>query len=135
MRSVLEYSSPVYHSQLNGKLNNLLEKVQKQALKIIFGYQKTYEELLEEAGMEKLEVRRQKAFGKFAEKSLQNEKYSSRWFPKRELVRLNRHTSPYLEEKAQGSRLYNSPLFAMRRFLNGTRSVEEIDLSGLFVEV
>ena len=71
----------------------------------------------------------------FAEKTLKNVKYAPRWFPKRDLVRLNRNTSPFLEERAEGDRLYKSPLFAMRRYLNGNRVAEEVDLTGLFVEV
>ena len=57
MRSVLEFSSNVYHSQLTKFLSNPLEKMQKRLLKLIYGYDKSYEELLAEAGLEKLEER------------------------------------------------------------------------------
>ena len=114
--------------------NNLLEHVQKRALRTIYGYEKNYEELLQESGLELLEERRKKNFAKFAEKTLKNPRYSQRWFPQRELVRVNRHTSPYLEEKANGNRLFCSPIFAMRRHLNGNRVVKEEDISGIFNE-
>ena len=118
MRSVIEFSAIVYHSQLNKFQTELLEKVQKRTLRTIFGFEKTYEELLKEAGIETLEARRQSALLKFAQKSLKNPKYSS-WFPLKDNERQTRHTTPYEEEYARGNRLYNSPIFAMRRLLNG----------------
>ena len=106
--------------------------MQKRVLKLIYGYDKTYQQLLEEAGLTSLEERRQKNLLKFAQKTLKNSKYSDRWFPKRELQRVNRHTAPYLEEKASGDRLYKSPIFTMRRLLNGNFDQADLDLTGLF---
>ena len=102
---------------------------------MIYGYEKTYADLLSESGLERLEERRKNNLIRFAENTLKNPKYSDRWFPKRELVRLNRNTAPYLEETAGGNRLYNSPLFTMRRHLNGNFiQHQDIDFSGIFNE-
>ena len=132
MRSVLEFSSNVYHSQLNRQISNLLEKMQKRVLRLIYGYEKSYIDLLQESQLESLEQRREKNLIKFAQKTLKNPKYGPHWFPERELIRRNRNTTPYLEETATGNRLYKSPVYAMRRILNGNHINEEIDLSGLF---
>ena len=133
VRSVLEYSSNVYHSQLNQHQINLLERVQKRSLRVIYGYQHTYEHLLELSGLEKLETRRQNAFEKFTNKTLKKPKYQS-WFPLKTQIREVRNIRPYIEENAISQRLYRSPLYAMRRYLNDHRPVEPNfdDLSGAF---
>ena len=65
---------------------------------------------------------------------LKNPKYAKKWFPKKDIQRVNRHTTPFVEELAKGNRLYNSPVFAMRRILNGNQTSSEIDLTGIFNE-
>ena len=42
-RSILEYTSNVYHSQLNKGQSNQLEQIQKRCLRIIYGYEYDYE--------------------------------------------------------------------------------------------
>ena len=123
----------VYHSQLNQYQINLLERVQKRSLRAIYGYQHTYEHLLELSGLERLQTRRQTAFEKFTNKTLENPKYQS-WFPLKTHVREVRNIRPYIEENAITQRLYRSPLYAMRRYLNDHRPVEPNfdDLSGAF---
>ena len=69
MRSVLEFASVVYHTMLNIYQNNLLEGVQKQALKAIYEYDYSYEELLAKSGLPTLEQRRTEAFSKYAHKT------------------------------------------------------------------
>ena len=46
-----------------------LERYKKNCLRSIYGFNKNYEELLEESGLDTLEERRQKAIRKFAEKA------------------------------------------------------------------
>ena len=130
-RSILEYSSVVYHSQLNIGQSNKLEWVQKRCLRAIYGYDHTYKELLLLSGLASLKDRRTIAFEKFATNISKNRKYVH-WFPYRLPTRNMRSTATYLEEKSVGNRLYNSPIFAMRRFLNKTESPEIVDMSGLF---
>ena len=130
-RSTLEYSSVVYHSQLNTGQSNELECIQKGCLRAIYGYDFNYEELLALSGLNTLKDRRIRAFQKFAKNTLQNTKYSH-WIPPRLQSRTTRSTATLREEKAVGNRLYNSPIFAMQHFLNDTETPDIPDLSGLF---
>ena len=109
----------------------MIEKVQRRTLRLIYGYEKKYDELLTESGLQTLEQRRIEALTKFAHKTVKNPKYAS-WVPLRHLQRLNRQTKPYLEETATGNRLYKSPIFTMRRILNGDHLNEDLGLPELF---
>ena len=136
VRSVLEYSSVTYHSLLTRKQENDLETVQKKCLRCIFGYGKSYEDLLSESGMTTLKVRRERAVEKFARKTEGNPVYSH-WFPPNPNPTSERNPTKYLEEFARTNRLYNSPLFYMRRLLNRTKHDPQpephyIDLAHLF---
>ena len=130
-RSILEYSSNVYHSQLNKSQSKQLERIQKRCLKAIYGYDYNYEELLRLANLDTLEERRQKAFEKFTSNTVKNPKYHH-WFPNRVISRFTRSTAKYMEESAVGNRLYKSPIFTLRRHLNNTESPEIVNLSQLF---
>ena len=71
------------------------------------------------AGVTTLRDRRVEAYDKFAQKCLGSSRFSS-WFPARVAGRTgNRKGEKYLEEYARTKRLYNSPIFYMRRRLNG----------------
>ena len=137
VRSILEYSAVTIHSQLSKYQSNRLEQVQKQCLRIMFGYGKPYSELLSQSGLEKLSVRRQNQFEKFAERASTNPVYKS-WFPLNEGRKGTRNRNVYLEKTARTDRLYKSPLYTMRRLLNGTPDIERfnnpmfVDLSHLF---
>ena len=117
IRSVLEYSSNTYHSQINQGQVNMLERVQKRCLRIMYGYNWPYTELLHMSGLDTLLVRRSNTFEKFTRKTLENQKYSH-WFPLNNNKRWTRHSVAYKEEIAVTYRLYKSPIFAMRRLLN-----------------
>ena len=71
IRSVVEYTSNTYHSQTTKGLSNQIERLQKRALKIIYRYNLTYQELLSKSGLETMSQRRNKLFEKFAKKKLQ----------------------------------------------------------------
>ena len=101
-------------------------------LKIIFGFNIVYEKLLEMAGIASLKTRRENAFIKFTTTISNNKRYSD-WFPLNEDRGLNlRREKTYKEIYARTERLYNSPLFNMRRTLNrieeenGTSEQEDI---------
>ena len=83
------------------------------------------------SNLKSLKSRREESFAKFANKTLTNPKYLH-WFPLKNSRRLTRGTQKYKEEQAVGNRLYNSPIFAMRRLLNGNESPDNVDLTGLF---
>ena len=133
IRSVLEYTSNTYHSQLNKGQINQLKRTQKQCLKIIYGYGKSYPELLLESGLNALATRRETMFERFTKNNLEIPKYKD-WFPLKTDIRETRKVRPYLEERATSNRLYRSPLYAMRRLLNEKPPVEpELDnLTGAF---
>ena len=65
-RSVIEYSSVTYGPMSTRYASNRLEGIQKNCLRSIFGFGKSYEDLLEEAGLETLEKRREAAIKKIA---------------------------------------------------------------------
>ena len=119
VRSVIEYSSVTYHSMLSKKQENDLEMLQKKCLRCIYGYNKSYDELLKESGLEPLKTRRERAFLKFAKNSANNPIYAH-WFKLNPNQTSQRCPKIYEERFARTSRLYNSPLFSMRRILNNT---------------
>ena len=104
---------------LTKKQSNDLELVQKKCLRCIYGYDKSYDDLLKESGLDPLKTRRQKAFLKFARPASQNPIYSH-WFRLNKNQTSDRNPKIYEEKFARTSRLYNSPLFAMSRELNET---------------
>ena len=116
VRSVIEFTSVVYHSMLTQEQCLEIERLQMQALKCIFGMQYSYRSLLEKTGLESLEERRIAAVDKFAKKNLEGK--FSHWFPLREARRGLRNENIYLEEHARTERLKNTPVFYMRRRLN-----------------
>ena len=119
MRSVLDYASPVYHSMLNSSQNDMLEKLQRDIYKVIFGFDKSYRAILEENGLESLKERRQKLFDAFLLKMAGSAEYSDRWFPTKDFTHPDlRVERIYLEKYARTDRPYKSPLYAMRRRLN-----------------
>ena len=115
---VHDYCSCVFHSSLTQTQTQALERLQAQALKAIYGYEFSYRALLEITGLETLQARRERRSDKFAEKCLANPRYRG-WFPINQVpTRATRHRKKYEEHFARTKRLYNSPLYAMRRKLN-----------------
>ena len=112
------YCSCVYNSSLTFSLASALERLQAQALKSIFGYEHSYRALLELSGLETLQVRRDNRCRKFAQKCLTSPRFRQ-WFPLNTIARPTRGQLPYLESFAKTKRLYNSPIFHLRRLLKG----------------
>ena len=137
VRSLLEYSSPTIATQLSKYQSNRLENILKQCLSIMFGSGRSYEDLLKESGLEDLSVRRRNQFCAFAENAVSNPVYSH-WFPLNENRLGTRNRKTYEEKTAKTDRLYKSPVYAMRRHLNGTPDSDRfndprfVDLSHLF---
>ena len=67
---MLEYSAVSFTSQISKFQSNRIENIQKQCLKIMYGYDKSYKDLLELSGLETLKDRRKKLFENFARKAL-----------------------------------------------------------------
>ena len=117
VRSVIEYCSPVYHSMLTVGQSKELERMNRQAVRICFGYETTVEEICEHHGIETLEQRRIRRLDSFIVKALGNERFKASWFHVRpETGHHLQIARKFLETKCKTKRLYNSPLnFIIRR--------------------
>ena len=116
-----DYCSCVYNSSLTLSQATLLERLQAQALKAIYGYDHSYGSLLEMTGLERLQVRRDNHCKKIAQKAVSTRRFKG-WFPLNNIARPTRGQLPYKEQHARTKRLYNSPRFHMRRMLNGRQT-------------
>ena len=125
IRPIAEYCSSVFHTLITQSDSLELERIQMQALKVIFGCKWSYSELLEKSGLEKLHVRREAAFVRLAVKMSESARYSS-LFPRR-LYRAGvtvRNPEKYKVYKASTGRYLNSPLNMMRRKLNDLEGIQ-----------
>ena len=116
----VEYSSVIYHSLIPDHLADKLEMVQKQALKIIYGWHLTYNEIVEQHGIESLRQRREKEILKFASKQACSSRFKS-WFPLNEEHTYNTRPAnrrKYKETFTRNERMKNNPQEHMRRILN-----------------
>ena len=96
-----------------------LERLQRNILKVIYGFKMSYREALEVSSLERLSARRQRFFDKFMKKAAENPRIRDRWFPLRTFIHPNLRRELIYEEKfAKTERLYKSPLYAGRRRLN-----------------
>ena len=119
VRPVADYMQVVYHSMLTDRQDEEIERMQAQALKLIYGRETSYRKMRENAAVPTLRQRRIEAVDKFAEKCASGR--FSKWFPIRRPQRSSsRITSEkYTETFARCQRLRDSPLHYMRRRLNG----------------
>ena len=117
IRPVVEYAVPVYHWMLNGGQSDEVEKMQRRAMKIIYGHKTSYRAALEKSALPTLKERRKNIVLKFAQKASSSDLYDH-WFPTRTYEHNTRHQKKYCEFHANTDRLYKSPLFSMRRCLN-----------------
>ena len=112
-----DYCSSVFHSSLTLSQTIVLERLQAKALKAIYGYDPSYKDLMERAGLTTLRARREARELSFARKCASSERFS-RWFPTRTMVRETRECQTFEEKFSRTHRCYNSPVFSMRRRLN-----------------
>ena len=127
----------IYHSMLPEELSERIESLQKKALRIIYGFGHNYESLLSMSGNQTMKDRRINACKKFATGLSKSERYKY-------LLPLNtregmgtRRGKKFCEEFSRTNRLYNSPLFFMRRLLNELYEEENEDeetLADLFYD-
>ena len=118
IRPVADYAVPAYQSMLTVEQKTKLERQQANALKIIYGFQHSYKELLEMSGLGTLERRRHELTDKFATKMKNNSKFSYLFPERTSEQRRARNGKRFVEFEARTSRLFNSPLYHMRRRLN-----------------
>ena len=120
IRPIIDYTVPTYHSQLNQEQSNELERFQATAMKIVFGHRVSYRTVLENDMIEPHFQRRENIVKKFTVKASGHRLFKEKWFPiNNEVDYAIRNRKIYLEEYARTNRLTKSPVFAMRRLLNG----------------
>ena len=121
LRPCAEYCSNVYNSLIPSYISDKLEQVQRQAMKIVFGYGVKYEELVANGTIETLKDRRERNSLKFALKTLNNDRFSSRWFPKYAGHDQNIRATTrrvFFERKARTERMRSNPISYMTSQLN-----------------
>ena len=115
---VADYCAPAYHSLMTDIQDQEMERAQIGALRAIYGYGPSAHDLRQRAGLETLRARRIEQTDKFAQKCLLNPRFCH-WFPMKTGRTSSRSGEKYLEVKTKTDRLFNSPVYYMRRRLNG----------------
>jgi hypothetical protein len=114
-RSVLEFGAPVWSGALSTKNKQDIERVQKNALKIIYGkYNTSYDNFLTEIEEDSLLSRRDHLCLTFAKKCLKNPKFKD-WFTDGIETRSGSH---FCEIEAKTKRFSNSSIPYLTRLLN-----------------
>lgn len=118
IRPLADYCCPAYHSMTTDIHDQLLEQAQTGALRRIYGYKVPAMQLRQRSELETLRERRVKLTDKFATKCITDERFKH-WFPVADGRKSGRQSEKYKEFFAKCDRLKNSPLYYMRRRLNG----------------
>ena len=118
IRAIPDYCAPAYHSMTTDLMDQELEQAQVSALRSIYGYGDSGRKLRQKAGIDTLRDRRISLTDNFAAKCVGNPRFK-KWFPPATGRRSGRSQEKYREEFAKNDRLKNSPLFYMRRRMNG----------------
>merc|ERR1712237_41192 len=79
VRSIVEYAAPAWHKAITQRQAARLERVQRVALKLIFGQLKSYRVILAENKLQTLKQRRAAQCLNFGRKALQHNKFKQ-WF-------------------------------------------------------
>ena len=113
-----DYCSTVFCSSLTLTQSGQLERLQAMALKAIYGFDHSYRSLLSLSGLASLKARTDERGDRFAKKCAPNPRYAT-WFPLHQAARVTQNPLQYVETRARTARLYSSPIFHLRRRLNG----------------
>ena len=118
IRSILEQSCPVWHFSLTQENSMDIERVQKNALKIILGQKyENYESSLEKLNLENLHSRRENLCLRFAKKCAANDK-TKVMFPEKVSLKNTKNQNRYEVNFARTARYYKSAIPEMQRLLN-----------------
>ena len=119
IRPIFDYVAPAYHTLLTADQAQELERMQRYSLKTIFGYDVTYEDCLQRAGIPTLEQRREELFRIFAVKSWNSDRWRAKWFKEKEKSAYGlRNERVVVQEFAACDRLMKSPIHMFRRYIN-----------------
>ena len=116
IRSIVEYALPVWGPGITKHDCNQIERIQKCAYAIIFGYI-DYDIVLAKYGLKSLEERRLEAVTKFALKSSKHPVFS-KWFNLKSSKIKTRSKAIYSEIPFRTNQWGNSPIPMMTRLLN-----------------
>ena len=118
IRPVLDFVAPTYHPLLNKQQCSQLESLQKRAAKIIYGFGRSYTEIVSSGDLETLESRRESLCLSFAKKASLNPLFKD-WFPrKNDSGHDTRRPEKYIISKARTERMKRNPVNYMRAILN-----------------
>ena len=119
VRSLLEFSVPVWHPSLTNEDRLRIERVQKSACCIILGQEyKSYRKALKQLQLETLYVRRNKLCKKFAIKSQKHPKFT-KWFkPNTKKTNTREIPTKYCEVYYRTDRFKQSPISYLTNILN-----------------
>ena len=110
---------PVWNPNLTKDDSDKIEHVQKAALRIILGQDySSYDDGLQELGLDSLETRREQLCGIFARKAFKHDKYS-KWFMPTASRPNTRHKTECTPVWTRTSRFKKSPLPYLTELLNG----------------
>ena len=119
LRPILDFASPTYHSLLTKQQSQALEALQKRAVKIIFGINASYTQLVSSGRLQALEQRRRELCLSLARKASNSAKFGGTWFPRKPKTIYNtRNPEMFADERAKTERMRRNPLNYMRRELN-----------------
>ena len=122
VRPCFDFASVVYHSLLTRTQSDMLERMQRKFLKIIYGFDVSYRTCLARAGLDLLSVRRSMLCERFALKTASNPSFVH-WYPKNpKLSHDLRTTKTYHEYQTRTERLRAAPIYMFRRILNALES-------------
>ena len=126
VRSAVEYTSVVYHSMITKTLSDSLERVQRHALRIIYGWDQDIRTVMEVKGIQSLEERREEAVLNFALKNEEKERYGRRWFTLNDQMQRDLRPSTrnkYFMPFCRTDRALGNPVINMTRALNAHHGV------------
>jgi hypothetical protein len=130
IRPILELAVPYWGTRITQYEANLLERVQKTALHIIYGDKyKSYEEALTMSKLSTLKDRRKNLITKFAQKSYSNPKFNT-WFVKKDpKVLQTRSTQQHLKEVPFRTKRYgNSTIPIITKIINNNYKEKPDDI-------
>ena len=119
IRPVLELAAPAWHSGLTKAQSESIERIQKTALKIIFGpLYNNYEIACSLACVEPLDSRREFLSLNFAKKTADKSRHSDLFKPILNPVNTRQESKKYQEHSWRNWRFFHSPLPYLTRLLN-----------------
>ena len=84
VRPIIEFCAVIYHPLLTITQSNALERMQKQTVKLAYGWNTDYVTVCAAQGIKSLKQRREEYINRFITKAFENPRFSSSWFPSRD---------------------------------------------------